>query len=72
MLVSSIEVFINIKDDVIDETDEEFFVITFDAVAAINLDSISIGTNLSIGKIIDNDRKLITWMIMKSSYCIQF
>ena len=48
-----------IRDDLLDEAEEEYFVITYEVADAVNLDFITTGANLSIIKIIDNDGGLI-------------
>ena len=56
--VNCLSTYIGIINDDINEADDQFFVIRLSIVYAKNLSLVVLSRNVSIGRIIDNDRKL--------------
>ena len=67
--VNSVELYIPIVDDDIDESDEQVFIIFLELINAIN-NRIKINQNVSICKIIDNESKFM--LINSGVYFLQF
>ena len=57
LAISVIRALIPIVDDVIDEADNQFFIVFLEVVDAVNMDLVDIGRTLSRGTIVDNDGK---------------
>ena len=55
--IAEIDAFLSITNDDIDENEEQAFIVLFEVVEAVNVGLLTTDRNLSVVRIIDNDRK---------------